>query len=212
MYPFSNKENGMTENTSNEIGAKFVGLPMSDLIAGPLTAVCESQMKLAQASYEYMTKIGFEGGEEGQLGKTRLIEFDLERPAETASGYQAVKTHVQAPFLGLVPIPSLLVEDTTIEFQMEVSSTESQKSTTNTEAKTSATAKYGIFGIGGNVTVSGSVTSARENTRSTNQSAKYQVRVHARQQQPTEGMARLMDILASCTAALPTSSSGGSEA
>ena len=32
---------------------------------------------------------------------------------------------------------------------------------------------------------------------------KYQVRVYARQQPPTEGMARLMDILASCIQALP---------
>ena len=197
----------MADTPNSDVAQKFVGLPMSDLIAGPLTAVCESQMKLAQASYEYMMKIGFEDSDGTAAGKTRLIEFDLERPAETAGGYQTVKTHVQAPFLGLVPIPSLLVEDTTIEFQMEVSSTETQKSNTTTEGKTEATAKYGFFGLGGNVTVSGSVTSARENTRSTNQSAKYQVRVYAHQQQPTEGMARLMDILASCTAALPASAS-----
>lgn len=88
---------------------------------------------------------------------------------------------------------------------MEVSATESEKDTTNTEASTSTNAKYGIFGLGGNVTVSGKVTSARENTRSTNQSAKYQVRVYAHQQPATEGLARLMDILASCTEALPAS-------
>ena len=200
----------MADQVKSEVAQKFAGLPMSDLIAAPLTAVCESQMKLAQASYEYMMKIGFEDGVDGKAGRTRLVEFDLERPAETVSGYQSVKTHVQAPFLGLVPIPSLLVEDATIEFQMEVSATESQKSTTTTEGKTETTAKYGFFGLGGNVTVSGSVTSARENTRTTNQSAKYQVRVYAHQQQPTEGMARLMDILASCTAALPGSPDGAS--
>lgn len=188
----------MAENTDNEITQKFAGIPMADLISGPLTAVAESQIKLAETSYNYMMKIGFEDS-----GKTRLVEFDLNRPAEGVGGYQNVKTHVQAPFLGLVPIPSLLVEDTTIEFQMEVSSTSTESSSVNTEASTSANAKYGFLGFGGNVTVSGKVTSARENTRSTNQSAKYQVRVYARQQEPTEGLARLMDILASCTAALP---------
>lgn len=184
----------------NSVAAKFEGLPMSDLIAGPLTAVCDSQLKLAQASYEYMMKIGFK-----EDGATRLVEFDLNRPAETPGGYDNVQTHVQAPFLGLVPIPSLLVEETTVEFQMEVSATESEKNTSASEASTETSAKYGIFGLGGNVKVSGKVTSARENTRSTNQSAKYQVRVYARQQPPTEGMARLMDILASCTEALPSS-------
>lgn len=188
----------MPDNTpASEVACKFVGLPMSELIAGPLTAVCESQMRLAEASYEYMMKIGFDGD------RTRLVEFDLDRPAETIGGYQSVKTHVQAPLLGLVPVPSLLVEDTTIEFQMEVSATESSKTSSGSEIDTSTSAKYGFLGLGGSTTVSGKVTSARENTRNTNQSAKYQVRVYARQQPPTEGMARLMDILASCTQALP---------
>ena len=46
--------------------------------------------------------------------------------------------------------------------------------------------------------VTGKVTSSRENTRSTNQTAKYQVHVSARQQDPTEGLSKLMDIMASC--------------
>lgn len=188
----------MPENSNHEITGKFAGIPMSDLIAGPLTAVAESQLKLAEASYQYMMKIGFDDS-----GNTRLVEFDLDRPAENIGGYQSVKTHVQAPFLGLVPLPSLLVEDATIEFQMEVSATTTETDSLSTETSTTANTKYGFLGLGGNVSVTGKVTSARENTRSTNQSAKYQVRVYAHQQAPTEGLARLMDILASCTSALP---------
>lgn len=188
----------MPENSNHEITGKFAGIPMSDLIAGPLTAVAESQLKLAEASYQYMMKIGFDDS-----GNTRLVEFDLDRPAENIGGYQSVKTHVQAPFLGLVPLPSLLVEDATIEFQMEVSATTTETDSLSTETSTTASTKYGFLGLGGNVSVTGKVTSARENTRSTNQSAKYQVRVYAHQQAPTEGLARLMDILASCTSALP---------
>ncbi len=32
----------------NNIAQKFSGIPMSELIAGPLTAVCDSQVKLAR--------------------------------------------------------------------------------------------------------------------------------------------------------------------
>ena len=188
----------MPENSNHEITGKFAGIPMSDLIAGPLTAVAESQLKLAEASYQYMMKMGFDDS-----GNTRLVEFDLDRPAENIGGYQSVKTHVQAPFLGLVPLPSLLVEDATIEFQMEVSATTTDTDSLSTETSTTANTKYGFLGLGGNVSVTGKVASARENTRSTTQSAKYQVRVYAHQQAPTEGLARLMDILASCTSALP---------
>ena len=52
--------------------------------------------------------------------------------------------------------------------------------------------KFGCFG-GSSVNVSGKVSSSRENTRSTNQTAKYQVHVSARQQRQTEGMSKLMD-------------------
>ncbi|MFQ9476332.1 DUF2589 domain-containing protein, partial [Barnesiella intestinihominis] len=39
---------------------------------------------------------------------------------------------------------------------------------------------------------------ARENTRMTNQTAKYQIHVTASQQPQTEGLSKLMDIMASC--------------
>lgn len=57
------------------------------------------------------------------------------------------------------------------------------------------------FGV--NASVSGKVTSSRENTRSTNQTAKYQVHVTASQQRPTEGLSKLIDIMASCIEPLP---------
>ena len=62
--------------------------------------------------------------------------------------------------------------------------------------------KFGCFGSG-SVNVSGKVSSSRENTRSTNQTAKYQVHVSARQQRQTEGLSKLMDIMASCVEPLP---------
>lgn len=52
--------------------------------------------------------------------------------------------------------------------------------------------------FGTSVSVQGKVGTSRENTRSTNQTAKYQVSVSASQQPPTEGLSKLMDIMASC--------------
>ncbi len=110
---------------------------------------------------------------------------------------------MQAPFLGLVPIPSLLVDNVNIDFQMEVNAATSSTSTKSSEATVDAhaEARFGFFGSG-SIDVHGKVSSSRENTRSTNQTAKYQVRVSARQQPPTEGLSKLMDIMASCTAPL----------
>lgn len=180
----------------------FKGIPMRDLIGAPLQAACESQQKLAETALDFMLRIGFEADD---LEKARLIKFNLERPVETPEGITTSTIEVQAPFLGLVPIPTLLIESVDVDFQMEVTSTTTSKDTLTSELSTKAGYK-GLFSRV-SVEVQGKVSTTRENTRSTNQTAKYQVHVSARQQRPTEGMSKLMDILASCTAPLKVTAS-----
>jgi len=175
------------------VSKSFTDLPIRELISAPLNAAAEAQFKLAQTTIEFIDKIGFEG----ENKQTRLVKFDLERPVETGDGIETTKVQVQAPLLGLVSTPSLMVENVNVEFQMEVTSSTSEKSKTEAEAKTSVNYK-GWFGP--SVSVNGKVTTAKENTRSTNQTAKYNVTVNAKQQPPTEGLSKLMDLLASCTA------------
>lgn len=190
-----------------DIKENFKGLPMSDLIGAPLCAACDAQKKLAATAYEYMREIGFNDAE---CKDPKLLKFQLERQAETVEGLVPVKVEVQAPFLGLVPIPSLLIEAVDVDFQMEVTATETNKSNWCAEVETQTSVKGGLF-TKFSVNVQGKVTTSRENTRTTNQTAKYQVHVAARQQQPTEGLSKLMDILATCTTPIETKKEGGAQ-
>ncbi|GHV04480.1 alpha-amylase [Campylobacterota bacterium] len=192
------------------VGDQFKGLPLAELIGGPLVAVCDAQAKLAYSQLEFINCIAYEGynhsakQDKSNPPKTRLLEFNLNRPVETPSGEIVnIATRVEAPFLGLVPIPSLLIDDVDIEFQMEVSATENTKETENKEGSVTASGSYGFGFFKAAVNVQGKVSSSRENTRSTNQTAKYQVKVSAHQQRQTEGLSRLMDIMAQCVAPLP---------
>lgn len=187
----------VTNPDPDNVANKFAGIPIAELVAAPLVAVCDSQKRLAQSAYEFMTEIGF-----NDEGKTRMVEFNLQRPIEGSPKPQDIK--VQAPFLGLVPLPNLLIDDVQVDFQMEVTATETSTEKAAREGSTSANAsfKFGCFG-GGSVNVSGKVSSSRESTRSTNQTAKYQVHVSARQQRQTEGLSKLMDIMASCVEPIP---------
>ena len=107
----------VTNPDPNSVSNKFVGIPIAELVAAPLVAVCDSQKKLAQSAYEFMTEIGF-----NDEGKTRMVEFNLQRPIEESPKPQDIK--VQAPFLGLVPLPNLLIDDVQVDFQMEVTAAE----------------------------------------------------------------------------------------
>jgi len=181
-------------------GEEFKGLPMADLIGSPLQAACDAQMRLAASTIDFITKIGFQ---DGDTTKPNLLKFDLQRPVETPTGIETTTVQVQAPLLGLVPLPALLVDGVQIDFQMEVTATETTTTKEAKEGSVEANASFKIpFAGQGTVKVQGKVTSSRDNTRSTNQSAKYQVHVSARQQPAPEGLSRLMDILASCTAPL----------
>lgn len=55
----------------------------------------------------------------------------------------------------------------------------------------------GFSSWGFSASVSGNVTTSRENTRNTDKSAKYDIYARAAQQPPAEGMAKLSSIFAS---------------
>jgi len=101
---------------------------------------------------------------------------------------------VKAPFIGLAPIPSLLIDRINVDFQIEVTDTNVNKSNSTAEATSSISGGWFCT----KVNIAGKVSTSRENTRTTNQTAKYQVNVTATQQPPTEGLSKLMDIMASC--------------
>ncbi len=185
-----NKAVGNPEKDND--GNKFVGITIEELVAAPLVAVSDSQKRLAQSAFEFMQEIGF-----NEEGKTRMVEFNLQRPIEGSTTPQDIT--VQAPFIGLVPLPNLLIDDVQVDFQMEVTATETSTEKSSTEGTSSAN----CFG-GCSVNVGGKVSSSRENTRSTNQTARYQVDESARQQRQTEGLSKLKDIMASCVEPLPT--------
>ena len=171
---------------------KFVGIPIEELVAAPLVAVSDSQKRLARSAFEFMQEIGF-----NEDGKTRMVEFNLQKPIDGSSTPMDIT--VQAPFIGLVPLPNLLIDDVQVDFQMEVTATETSTEKSNTEGSSSTNCFAGW-----SVNLGGKVSSSRENTCSTNQTARYQVDESNRQQRQTEGLSKLKDIMASCVEPLPT--------
>ena len=155
----------------------------------------EELQKLAQSAYELMQEIDF-----NEDGKSRMVEFSFQRPIQGSPTPQDVT--VQAPFIGLIPLPNLLIDDVQVDFQMEVTATETSAEKSSTEGSSSTN----CFG-GWSVNVGGKVSSSRENTRSANQTARYQVDESNRQQRQTEGLSKLMDIMASCVEPLPNTTS-----
>jgi len=107
---------------------------------------------------------------------------------------------LEVTLLAVVKVPSLAINKVDISFDMEVKNSEQSRDERTEEGKFSAEAKLGWGPFSAKVNVSGSVTSHKENTRSTDQSAKYHVEVHAVDDGMPEGLARVMDLIAQSVA------------
>lgn len=178
------------------IANQFKGLPMKALIGGPLQAACDAQVQLAKAETNFINEVGLieQGGTDGQPGDlmTRTVDFKASRPTTLPTGEIIEEViSIQAPVLAIVPIPALLVDEVDIKFNMEVKNSFEEKQQTDTKGSLKAKAGWGPF----SVSITGSVSSHKENTRKSDNSAKYDVHVHAKQMDAPEGLMRILDHL-----------------
>lgn len=210
---------------------QFQGLPMSELIGGPLMSVCEAQTNLAKSTAQYIREVGLQEipvldatgnpvtttDADGNTVpvtelKTRQVDFSYKQPMDDmeteddGSGNMVPKgtgagsptgtlsqseVSVSAPLLAILPIPALLVQDVEVEFNMEVKSSATNKSSQDASASTSASFGWGPF----SASVQGSISSHKEQTRKSDNSAKYHVKVSAKQADTPEGLSKILDML-----------------
>ena len=174
---------------------QFGGLPMDQLIGGPLKAACNAQTLLAKASSDFIKDVGLNDDGKGNLS-ARTVDFGFNKPVQAADGTTTMeKVDLQVPLLAIINTPSLSVKEAEVRFTMEVKSSTSAKTTSDTKAELTAHAKYnaGLFSC--DVTVHGSVANHSENSRKSDNSAKYDVKVVARDDGPPEGLMKVLDML-----------------
>ncbi|KJV36088.1 DUF2589 domain-containing protein [Luteibacter yeojuensis] len=190
------------------ISDQFRGLPMGDLVGAPLMAACEAQVRLAQSTADFINKVGFEHDANGvATDKSRTSDFKFMRPVQQDDGtWKEEQVSMSVPLLAIVKVPTLAVEDVNITFDMEVKTSTNDKNAV--DSKTDFSASWG--GFGAKVAVSGSVSTHKENTRTSDNSAKYHVNVQARDTGMPEGLARVMDILQ--TAVVPKTTAASTPA
>lgn len=180
------------------IAEQFAGLDMQNLIGGPLMATANANMYMAQATAEFINDVGIDAD-----GKVRTASFGYEKRTANEDGTSNVDTmKVDVPMLSIVPIPNLQVDEVNILFDMEVKQSEKAESNTDWGGSLTGSMNLGIF----KVSITGNVSSHSSNTRSSDNSAKYHVDVRATNHGTPEGVARVLDIMASCVSPTMVSS------
>jgi hypothetical protein len=178
------------------IADQFAGLPIEELIVSPIIGMAKGQAKLNEVTWKYISEVAFVTDKDGKT-TARSLDVEMNRVVTNGdTGEQEIqKLYNKVPMLPLVPLPSLAITSADIEFAMEVKTSEASKDTSASESSYEASAGGKWWGMSFNAKVAGKVSTNKENTRSTDNSAKYNVKVHAEQLPATEGMLKLSDYL-----------------
>lgn len=190
---------------------QFSGLDMANLIGGPLKAACDAHMMMAAATAKFIEDVGLEAPDKDGRRKVRTTSFSFTRAAtdEQGNGIGQEQVSMDVPLLSIVKVPTLGVDEVDVTFDMEVKSSTSSESSSDKSGELEANAglKVGPFHM--DVKIKGSISCHEKNTRSSDNSAKYHVKVHAKDFGAPEGLSRMLDILA--TASTPTAIAASTE-
>lgn len=176
-----------------DIGREMA-LPMEQIIGGPMQALIKAQALAASTTADFITGVGLaqDPPDTGPL-KVRTVEFQFEKnvPKPDDSGFDTQTVKLTVPLLTIVPVPYLRIEQATIDFEANVSSTtvNSTKSTLGVNASASA----GFWGV--KLSVSTSYSRVSEFKDTVNRSAVLKVHVLAVQDAIPKGLEKILDIL-----------------
>lgn len=196
---------------ASSIAQQFTGLPMGDLIGGPLMAVAEANGNMAKSQTVFILDTCFNstGTAPNVTLEPIMITMELKRNVLSFDPdgkpiTNAVDTKINLPLLTILPINSLGVDSATVNFEMEVKSSSSEDikeaSHSNTSASATLTGKAGWGPF--SVSISGTVSYSSEDSRShdthyeNSNSAKYTVNVHAGQLPMPKGVNVIIDAFA----------------
>ena len=90
---------------------QFGGLPMDQLIGGPLKAACDSQVQLAKSTADFIQNVGLEVGADG-VTRTRTCDFQFIKPINDGSGgFTEAKYDMNVQLLTIINTPALQVKE-----------------------------------------------------------------------------------------------------
>ena len=128
--------------------------------------------------YNYIKEVALD-----ENGQVKNVYFNY----EANENGQMVKKTISAPFIAMTGIPNLAMELVTIDFEMEINTSDTSTSSTNVGATTSG----GFFGV----KFSGSVSHKSEQTRKSDTRSKYTFHVEAKKQETPETLMRIIDAI-----------------
>src|SRR5712691_1332044 len=187
-----------TVNFIKEVGLKPV--PAGDLDQAGLPAGAAADPRKTDDAPD---------GDPNKALEARYVEFKFDRlveeqtvvppaagapagtPPTATTKFTVVPSRLTVPFLSIVPIPFIRINDMTISFEYSIKDIATFESKTEKNASVEAKALYWFV----SATIKGSYSNQTVNKRETDQRATLKINVNALQDRMPEGLAKVLDML-----------------
>lgn len=186
------------------IGDELASLDFEAMIGGPLEAIVRAQAAAAVTSVDFIKEVGFDSDDKAPT----MVTFTYDKPVETTAADGTVSVEVKpftltVPFLTMLPIPFIRIEEATIDFNAKILSVQERKSASERLFKSTLSAKAG-WGWG-SAKLKVSYASKRTSSATSKIERTYSIAVHVkvRQDELPEGTSRLLGILESVIKEVP---------
>ena len=177
------------------------GLDFSVYIGGPLQAAVNAQHAASMSQVDFIKAVGFVEGDDGS--ELRYVDFTYKKVAPnpafdstkpvsvTNSPTQDINVAISVPFLSMLTIPALRIDEVTIDFNAKLTSAET--STASSEFAGSAEISARIWKV--NFKASASYKRTTSSTSTTERTYNLAVHVRAVNDEMPAGLERIFNIL-----------------
>jgi hypothetical protein len=187
-------------------GQELASLDFENLIGGPLIAVVHAQAQAAMATVNFIKQVGFKppaGGaqtaSEMTTGEPATVTFNYKKmvPKADGSGEEEKSASLTVPFLAMLPIPYLRVQDASVNFLAKINSVQFRQVDTNLAVTGELEAKAGW--LWGSARLKVTTTYQRQSKEGATVTRDYSmdVKVKAVQEEMPGGLDRLLSVLES---------------
>jgi len=176
-------------------GKELASIDFEAMIGGPLVAVVHAQCQAAIATVNFVKSVGFEPAvnDAGQqiTGKPAMITFKYQKSVEGGSA----DSEISMPFLTLLPIPNLRIDEVTMDFMAKVNSVNAKNMDTGIGAgRVGSGAGSSAFNSAG-MKVTSTFQRQTKDGNVVTRDYSLNIRVRASQDDLPSGMDRLMSVL-----------------
>ncbi len=187
----------------------LAALPFGNLIGAPMTSAIEAQSAAAQATVDFIEKVGFQHdpanasdpffqneNSDAKFGNVRNVTFTYKKVNEEDEEVNATLT---VPILTIVPIPFLRIEEMNIDFMAKMKESQRYSRLTKSESKGKYSAK--VSGGWGPIKFRAQADYSSRHSSSTESNSRYQteatmnVSVRAVQDELPAGLSRVLSIM-----------------